>query len=593
MILLKSIKESVKKSLRLFKMVAAANPRRFWLANLFFMIDGGLFAAGIYVFSKVFETVSKLPGGASSLKELMIGLLLLGVMKVLHEVISGVDMFLGETYDTIAKEHLTKKLNEITFKRNALDFEDVHLLEEVEKAYEGIRHAIRYVNVLNDVFLYYLPQYLFLGIYLYSLSPVLAFVLPMIFIPVVLAQMLRVRQYAHLEDQVSPLRRKAKHYEDAICQKSMAKETRGLGASIYFIAKMKDALKGMKQVKWNTDLKSAKVQAAGKLITLIGYGGVLWLAYHELTIGRIGVGAFAAVLAATDDMFASFESLVIWRFGSAAKNLGQVTHLLNAFKTPIRYKSDESMEAISRLTFEKVGFSYPNSNGFALENVSLTIRAGEKIAVVGENGSGKTTLTKLLSGVYLPTTGAVLHNDLKTESIHNHCYVTVVGQNYARYPMTLKENLELGSLKGVSMSDINELHLERYGIDCISTTLENGLDTLLSKELGGTDLSGGQWQRVAIARAMNRESQIIILDEPTSAIDPIEEARLYDMFFDSIGGKTAIIVTHRLASVKRADKVLVIKEGRVVGFDRHERLLEDNIYYRTLWKAQAEQYQVS
>ena len=185
------------------------------------------------------------------------------------------------------------------------------------------------------------------------------------------------------------------------------------------------------------------------------------------------------------------------------------------------------------VTLDDVSYSYPNAERPALSHVSLTLRRGETLAVVGENGSGKSTLIRLLSGLYLPSEGAVLHNGVDTRNIDPGALyqnTSAVFQKYQRYQMTLRENLTISESEKPSGDALLGDICHMAGCDPNDTSFTTGYDTMLSREFDGVDLSGGQWQRIAIARGFYRSHNLIILDEPTAAIDPYEETRIYNRF---------------------------------------------------------------
>ena len=228
----------------------------------------------------------------------------------------------------------------------------------------------------------------------------------------------------------------------------------------------------------------------------------------------------------------------------------------------------------------------------AVKNASLTIRNGETLAIVGENGAGKSTLVKLLIGSYRPDQGEVRIGQVNTENTKMQCYqrkISGVFQNYQKYKMTLEDNVII-SASGEQKPDKVKQILEDVDVDMNGTDYPKGLDTVLSTEFGGTDISGGQWQRVAIARGMYKEHEVIILDEPTAAIDPIEEYALYHKFKAMAKDKTAILVTHRMGSCKIADRIVVMDKGQIIEEGTHEELMHKNGKYREMYAAQAQWY---
>ncbi|NUR05362.1 MAG: ABC transporter ATP-binding protein [Streptomyces sp.] len=214
------------------------------------------------------------------------------------------------------------------------------------------------------------------------------------------------------------------------------------------------------------------------------------------------------------------------------------------------------------------------------------VRSGEVLALVGENGSGKTTLGKLLARLYLPTGGAVTWDGTDTRDLNAHAAwsrVAVVPQDYAEWPMTARENITLGQPTPAGDTAVSQA-TRASGADEVIANLRSGLDTLLAREWwGGQQLSGGQWQRVALARAFHRPAGLLVLDEPTAALDPRAEHRIFTGLRELAADRAVVLVTHRLANVAVADKVAVLDHGRLVQYGSFTELRETPGAFRDLW----------
>lgn len=306
---------------------------------------------------------------------------------------------------------------------------------------------------------------------------------------------------------------------------------------------------------------------------------------------EISVGMFAAVFSSVGFMFSFMEELVNGHFGALVRNYGTVRNYLDFMEMPVPEKTGGEIAEDTDIFLDHVSFTYPGTDRRAVSDVSLHIRAGETVAVVGENGSGKSTLIRLITGLYTPEQGSVFYGDGgKKKFKAAQQGISAVFQKYARYQMTLRENISISDTEAEYEDDFLEECCEKAGVESGSEIFPSGYETLLSREFGGVDLSGGQWQRIAIARGFFRTHQLIVLDEPTAAIDPIEETRIYDRFAQMAKEKTAIIVTHRLGSVKLADRVFVMKDGRLVEEGTHEELMRLNGEYARLYRTQEKWY---
>jgi ATP-binding cassette subfamily B protein len=246
------------------------------------------------------------------------------------------------------------------------------------------------------------------------------------------------------------------------------------------------------------------------------------------------------------------------------------------------------------IVFDAVSFRYPDSVGNVLEDVSLTVKPGEVVALIGENGTGKTTLIKLLSRLYDPTKGAIKIDgiDLRELSLDDlRDGVSVIFQDFAHYHLTARENIWLGN---TSLSPQAKRVIEtarEAGLDDVISRLPQGYDTILGKLFeGGRELSMGEWQKVALARALVRDAQIIVLDEPTSAMDALAEYEIFSRFRELAAGRTAIIISHRLSTVRMADYIYVLEGGKITEGGTHCELVNRGGKYACLFETQAQSY---
>ena len=243
--------------------------------------------------------------------------------------------------------------------------------------------------------------------------------------------------------------------------------------------------------------------------------------------------------------------------------------------------------------FEHVWFRYPGKKRWVLRDVNLTIRPGERIALVGENGAGKTTLIKLLLGIYTPQKGRILVNGIPLDRIRKEEYYVrlgVLSQHAVRFHTPLREAFLFSRQDGFDAARA-ERALRDVGLARWFARLKHGFDTWLFREMpDGEELSGGEWQRLNAARMLYRQPELLILDEPTSNIDALGEKRLYELLFREAGeyGLTLVLITHRLASIVRADRIIVLHEGRIVCEGRHDELMQSCRVYHDLYEEQYE-----
>lgn len=255
---------------------------------------------------------------------------------------------------------------------------------------------------------------------------------------------------------------------------------------------------------------------------------------------------------------------------------------------------DIPIDSSYEIEFKNVSFKYPKTDKYIYKNLSLKIKKGQRLAIVGINGAGKTTFVKLLCRLYEPTSGEILINGVNIQSFSKEEYykiLSVVFQDIKTFAFTVAENVSLENLEDVDREKV--LHcIEKAGVGDKINSLEKGIDTSLLKILDGegVELSGGENQKLALARALYKNGKIVILDEPTSALDAVAEYNIYKGFDELIGDKTAIYISHRLASTKFCDVIAFFENGEIVEYGTHEELLKKNGKYSDMFNIQAQYY---
>ena len=246
---------------------------------------------------------------------------------------------------------------------------------------------------------------------------------------------------------------------------------------------------------------------------------------------------------------------------------------------------------VQDLGIENVSFSYPNSQEPVLNHVNLTLKKGERVALVGPNGAGKTTLARILLGLYRPQTGIIRIGDVPLTDGNlrewlTHC--SAVFQDFTQYHLTARENIIFGDLEHPDRMETASI---AGGAASVVDGLSEGYETILGPTFGGRDLSGGEWQRLATARSFMRETPwLVVLDEPTAALDPLAEQAVYERFIERSAGRTSVLISHRLSSVRTCDRILVLDNGKIVEDGDHETLLARDGLYAQFFRAQAQWY---
>jgi ATP-binding cassette subfamily B protein len=245
-------------------------------------------------------------------------------------------------------------------------------------------------------------------------------------------------------------------------------------------------------------------------------------------------------------------------------------------------------------TFEDVGFRYPGAEHWAVRHLSFTVRAGEVLALVGENGAGKTTLVKLVTRLYDPDEGRILldgHDLREYDLFELRANIGVIFQDFVRFHLTASDNIAVGRIEARDDHARVKHAAEQSGADEVIGKLPDGYNQILGKRWQtGTDLSGGEWQKIAIARAYMRDAQVLVLDEPTAALDARAEYEVFKRFKELSAGKTALLISHRFSSVRMADRIVVLGEGLLEQIGTHQELLASGGRYKELFELQAAGY---
>lgn len=321
--------------------------------------------------------------------------------------------------------------------------------------------------------------------------------------------------------------------------------------------------------------------------------GLVWL----IGEGRVDLAAAGAAIVAI--RLLANQVNTITRSGQIVFESGLFLDDLNEF---VAMRPSEDPAALGTpapddfelLEVDNVSFNYPGSHARALDDVTLRMRAGEVVALVGENGSGKTTLAKLLGALYDPTEGTIRWDGEDTTRFQRaglRDSVAVIFQDFVHYHLPAAENIGMGRAARMDDRDGIVAAAREAGADDALTALPDGYDTILSKMFrGGQDLSGGQWQRVALARAFFRDAPFVILDEPTAALDPRAEHRLFQSLHDLLAGRTVLFISHRFSTVRSADRIYVLHEGRIIEHGNHDQLMDQDGHYADLFRLQAAAY---
>jgi ATP-binding cassette subfamily B protein len=396
----------------------------------------------------------------------------------------------------------------------------------------------------------------------------------------------------------TPQRRELDYYRFIGASDETAKEVKLFGLSGFLIERFRNL-----STRYFNENKKLSIQRAswGTLLVAIGtigYFSAYSIIVFETVKGVVSIGSLTFLTGSFRQLQSLLES-ILGRFNSISQGALYLNDLFEFYKITPNIVSPPKPRSIPNpiqegFTFEDVGFKYPNSERWANRHLSFTLKVGEKLALVGENGSGKTTLVKLLARLYDPDEGRILldGHDLKEYDLTElRQQIGVIFQDFQRFQFTAGDNIAVGDIDSLNKPN----HLERAAEQSLADTVIEKLPLKYSQPLGrrfakGVELSGGEWQKVALARAYLREANVIILDEPTAALDARAEYEVFRRFAELTKGKTAVLISHRFSTVRMADRILVLDKGELLEIGSHEELLAKKGRYAELFYLQAEGY---
>ncbi|MGW7620396.1 ATP-binding cassette domain-containing protein [Streptomyces antimycoticus] len=442
-----------------------------------------------------------------------------------------------------------------------------------------------------------------------SFSPWLAVVL--LVVCVVNRALIR-RWWVHLaevRDERESMRRRAEYWSDVASTGPAAKEVRLFGLHEWVVRWRTHELLAWAETIWSARREILRQQGWIALLAAIAAGSALLLPGLAAARGDLSVSALMTVIVAAWGVF-QIASMGREAF-DIEYGLGAVRALerLNTTQHGIATSAGIDVQQVGELSAtpeegapatlrtEGLVFAYPGSQHRVIDGLDLTVRSGEVLALVGHNGVGKTTLIKLLSGLYLPTAGRLLVDGRPLDAAGASAWrkrVAVVFQDFNRYPLSLADNIALSAPEHRHDKEGIRAAARRAGVDVLADRSPDGYDTLLSADrTGGTDLSGGQWQRVAIARAVfavEHGRDLLVLDEPTAHLDVHAEARFYRQVVAEVTGATVVLISHRLSTVRQADRIVLLEAGQVTEQGTHRELLDDGGEYARLFRLQAARF---
>ena len=472
--------------------------------------------------------------------------------------------------------------------------------DEVAMARRGSQTAAVMLRILHQIVgtaLTLVGLLILLG----QLHPFLPLALVVVSLPHLIAELrVGILQYRALKEQSRPAR-EMDYCARVTTEPAAAKEVRVFGLGDFFRQRFRErfavALAEVNRIR----LAGLRFSTVFSGLYALALAGGFWYVVAQVRAGQLTLGDVVLYLGAVQQV----QGLTYYFTRGLAFQHEVWLHLRTIFGfldsagpaitlVPPGQGRPAPLAFRTGIALRQVGFRYPESTQTVLTDVSAVLPAGQVTALVGANGAGKSTLVKLLTRMYDPGTGAILLDGVPLPAYDLAALrqrIAVVHQDFAQFSLTFRENIAVGAYAAGGGAGRVEQAAQWAGADEIAAKLPKGYDTPLTRQFeGGVELSGGEWQKVALARGFVRDAALVILDEPTAALDAEAEYRLFEQFRELVVGKTALLISHRFSTVRMADHIIVLEEGKAIEAGSHDELVAQGGRYATLYEMQAGRY---
>lgn len=597
-----SFKNTLRRLLYIYKLVWEAKPGILLALSITSVFSGILPVVGSWVTKLIIDALTDayagtLDGGF----QFIIGLL---IFQMTYWVTLQISNSINELVTRVSNELLVYSIRlKMMSKAKTLDlssFDKPEFYSRMENANQEV--SSRPVQVLSSSFYIVSTLISFISyiVILGSVLPWAPIVIILMSLPSTLIHFIYRKRLFRYTRHHSKKRRQMTYYSGLLTDKDIVKEVKLFDLADTFTERYKKVFKGyyhgikgiiIKEGIWGFLTSFAELAVHCALLVLIAWRVFL----KTLTIGDFslysgallsisnGVAAIISTSAGIYEGTLFIDNLIVF--------MEEKTEIVPSLDPPRPVNRENGHEIV----FENVSFAYPGKDNYVLKNLNFTIKSGETIALIGLNGAGKTTLIKLLTRLYDPSEGRILldGHDIKEYDIKQlYAIFGIIFQDFGKFAFSVAENIGFGQVDRMDDIEAIKAAAEQSDATAFISRLQNGFDTPLMRifETDSTELSVGQWQKIAVARAFFRESDIMILDEPTAALDAIAEQEIFNQFDRLRGNKTTIFVSHRLSSATIADKIIVLNYGEVVEMGNHRELIKLNGKYAELFNAQAQHY---
>ncbi len=578
------------------RLVWTAGRNTFLLTSALQLVAAVGVAVQLFIGKEVLETVLAAGGGAE-FGDLVPVLAALVAVTVALDLAQAVENEQSRVLGELVGRRALDRVMDVSTRIDLLAFESPEFYDRLQRARaQGQFRALQTVNGLLGIVGASVGA-VGIVIALAALQPLLIPFVALGYLPLWVVASLNTRDLYHFTRGMTPNERQRNYLGNVLMGRSAAKEVRAFNLAGFLRRRYDrlydERLAELRALARRRTARSLLGSLSGSAVTVGTIAMLAWLYVSDrMTLAATGAAVFGLYQLAGRLRGLHFSAtslyeatLFIRDYSSFLELEPQVDAALAGRPAPRRFE---------RLSVEDVSFTYPDAGRPAVDGVSLEIAAGEVVALVGENGSGKTTLAKLLAGLYRPETGRILWDDVdlaELDADELRRSVAVIFQDFERYLLPARENVGLGRKDRIDDFDGIVEAARRADADRFLSELPEGYETMLGREFsGGYDLSIGQWQRIALARAFFRDAPFVILDEPTAALDARAESNLFERMRQLLRGRSVVLISHRFSSVRSADRIYVLHDGRVVEQGAHDELMERGGLYAELFTLQARAY---
>lgn len=531
-----------------------------------------------------------------NIKILLFTILLYAIVKTLFGLLEKSSKWLQEAYGFRAINLFLLRINQ---KAMSVDFKDTELVESLdslETAKESMWEFIDVGYVIFNDLLSNLISFIAMSSIIYAVNPLVYILVLMSTILSAIIERKKIKTDHEYHKKESSINRRVNYCKGLLHNQKLGKEIRIFNGENYICKQFRNEFEKHLEIVKEKKNNITKLTIIQRIISLLQSLVIYIVAIFQYIKGSIPIGSFLLYINAIKELFNTIGEIFdnVLELSSASEYYEDYNDFMN-IKETMRVNSKNisiNSSKINTIEFINISFAYPNKDECTLKNINLKINQGDKLAFLGENGSGKSTLIKLLLRLYDPTEGTILLNGIDIKDYDYDEYLklfSTVFQDFKIFAYTIKENICFDSSEN---KDKLSKIIEDIDMKELIKNSPKGLDTYITKEFSeeGVDLSLGEKQKLAIARALYKNGEIIVLDEPTASLDPIQENKIYNHINKFSKNKTSVFISHRMGSTNFCNKIIVLKSGEVCEMGTHIELMELKNEYYTMFKNQAKYY---